>query len=195
MPNAGRSSLEIPREGLETPHGRLYPPQSMGRQIAVFVLAFFAGPALGWLIAELPADLSEAARTMLQIPFVLIYLAGYALWVARLHALAFELIGWSLFRALFTLLVHRRKPQSLADVMPTREKLLQLMVRAQQAAAAFATVSVPIGLVAGAAATLFDSRLGAAALFTLAAASCIGWGYLLAWLGRHGWLPFAEEGQ
>lgn len=183
--------IDIPSAGLDTPHGRLYRPRSTGEQIAVLFLAFVAGPVLGGLVAAIPGDLSEVARTVLQASNVLIFFAGYAIWVARLNALAFDLIGRSLLKALFVIVFRRRKPD-MPDVLPTREKLLELVVRAQRAGGSFGPVSIPIGLAAGALALFFDTALGAFARFALAAGSCIAWGHLLAWLGRHGWLPFPE---
>ena len=186
--------IEVPDAGLDTPHGRLYRPLSDGRQIGVFALAFFAGPAIGFAVGAVPGDLSDAAHTLVQAPFVLIFFVGYAVWVSRLSAIAFEGMGRSLLKAFLTLVILRRKPRSIDDVLPSRERLLQMAVSAQKAGASFAPVSWPIGVLFGAWAMLFDSEMGAAARFLLVATSSIGWGYLLARLGRRGWLPFMEEG-
>jgi len=193
MPEQERRTIDIPPEGLETPYGRLYCPLSRGRQTVVVLLSFCAGPAAGWLLAQVPGDLSDLAQAVICGAFVLVFGAGYALWTALTSLLAFDLIGRSLLKTLFLLIVRRRKPESIEEVLPTREKLLQALVRAQAAGASFLPVSIPIGLAAGVVAMFFESRTGAPARFALTAAGCIAWGFLLARLGRRGWLPFAEE--
>jgi hypothetical protein len=69
-----------------------------------------------------------------------------------------------------------------------------MAVRAQKAGASFGPASWPVGLLAGLIATMFDSATGTVALFLLVTLTCLAWGYLLARLGRRGWLPFMEEG-
>lgn len=185
---------EIPPHGLDTAYGRLYRPLADGWQVAVLVAAFAMGPVLGWAVGLVPGDLSEAARTGVQAPFVLIFFFGYATWIARLNAIAFDGIGRALLKTLFVLIVKRRKPSSMEDVLPSHETLLRMAVRAQQAGASFGPVSWPIGLLAGGCAMLFDSAMSATARFVLVAASSIAWGHALGRLGRRGFLPFMEEG-
>jgi hypothetical protein len=189
-----RKAVDIPRGGLDTPYGRLYEPLGQGVQFAVLAGAFFAGPALGWLLGQVPGDLSETAVTFVQVPFVVIFFIGYAVWVARLNAIVFDSMGRSLFKALFTMIVLRRKPASVEEVLPSREKLTEMMVRAQKAGGSFVPVSWIVGFGAGSAALLFDSTMSAPARFALVASGVIAWGYVLGWLGRRGWLPFMEEG-
>jgi hypothetical protein len=184
----------IPGSHLDTPYGRLYRPLGEWAQIGVLVGVFFAGPALGWLIGQLPGDLSETARTVLCVPYVAIFFVGYALWIARLNAIAFDTIGRSLLKALFVLVVRKQKPKSVQDVLPSKDKLLEMAVRAQKAGASFGPASWPIAIAAGLTATLFDSTAGPVTLFAPVVSSSIAWGYLLARLGRRGWLPFMEEG-
>jgi hypothetical protein len=178
---------------LDTPYGRLYRPLHQWAQIAVLFAAFCAGPAIGWLIGHVPGDLSETARTMIYVPFVLVFFAGYALWIARLNAIVFDVLGRSFLKAFLLMLIRRRKPESFQDLVPTREKLLQMAVRAQKAGASFAIPGWPIGLIAGLLSVFFQSGFGAVALFLLLSSSVIGWGYLLAILGRRGYLPFMES--
>jgi hypothetical protein len=189
-----RRPIEIPVGGLETPFGRLYRPLPGGWQIAVLIGAFFGGPALGWIVGRAPGDLSETARTVLHLPYMAVFFLGYSIWVARLNAIAFDCLGRSLLKTLFQLIVHRRRPRSLEEVMPSREKLLEMVVRAQRAGASFAPVGWLVGVAAGLTAALFESSMSSSGLFLMVTASCIGWSHLLARLGRRGWLPFAEEG-
>jgi hypothetical protein len=181
----------IPHD-LDTPYGRLYRPLNPWAQIAVLFVAFFGGPAIGWLIGHVPGDLSETARTLVYVPFVLVFFTGYALWVARLNAIAFDVLGRSFLKAFLLILLRRRKPESLHEIIPTREKLLQMAVRAQKAGGSFAVTGWPIGLFAGLLGLFLRSDFGAVPLFLLLAGSVIAWGYLLAVLGRRGFLPFME---
>ncbi len=187
-------NAEVSGPFLDTPYGRIYRPLGHWWQILVLAAVFFGGPAVGWLVGRIPGDLSETARTVLYVPYVLIFFLGYAAWVARLKAIAFDTIGRSLLKVLFLLIVRRQVPKSAEDVLPSKEKILEMAVRAQMAGASFGPASWPVALAAGLAATLFDSAAGSIQLFMLVAGSCLAWGYLLARLGRRGWLPFMEEG-
>jgi hypothetical protein len=191
--NARFTQGDIPPEGIDTPHGRLYRPLAIGWQVVVLFAAFVGGPAFAWLTGQIPGDLSTNAKNMLFVPMVAIFFFGYSLWVTRLNAIAFSGIGWGLLKALFNIIILKRKPDSVADLMPSREKLVEMVVKAQRAGASFAPVGWLVGLIAGLAAMLFDSSMSAPKLFVVVAGACISWGYLLAVLGRRGWLPFPED--
>lgn len=185
---------DIPKQGLDTPSGRLYRPLNQGLQILVAFIAFIGGPALGGLAGKIPGDLSESAQTFLYVPLVAVFFLGYALWVARLHTIAFDGLGKSLLKSLVLLILRRERPKSLEDVLPSKEKLLEMAVRAQKAGASFAVVGWPIGIVSGLVGAFFESAMGFAALFAVFALPSIAWGYLLGFLGRRGWLPVMDEG-
>ena len=197
MPNdpakAAFTPIEIPTHGLETPYGYLYRPLSNGKQIVLLIAAFLGGPAFGWVIGQVPGDLSQTAKDASFVPMMAIFFIGYGTWIARLKLIAFQGIGWNLCKVLFNLLVFHRKPKSIEDVIPPRDKLLEMLVRAQKAGASFAPAGWLVGLVSGLAATLFHSALHPLKMFVLVGGGCVIWGYLLAWLGRHGWLPFMES--
>ncbi|MCB1749083.1 MAG: hypothetical protein KDK06_18040 [Gammaproteobacteria bacterium] len=159
----------------------------------MLLLAFAGGPLCGSLVGRIPGDLSENARTFLCVPFVLVFFLGYALWIARLNAIAFDGLGRTLLKTLFLLVVRRRKPERIEEVMPSRETLLEMAVKAQRAGASFRPASYPIALIAGLAALAIDTAASATSMFLLVAGSCAAWGIALGWLGRHGWLPFMEE--
>ena len=188
MPESG-----IPGPYIDTPYGRLHKPLPHGRQLLVLVAAFCGGPAVGWVVGQVPGDLSEGARTLVYIPYVVIFMVGYATWVARLNAIAFDTIGRSLLKALFWLIVRRQKPPDAEDLLPSKEKLLEMAVHAQIAGASFFPASWPVAGLAGLISLLFDSATSAIALFLLTSTTCLAWGYLLGWMGRRGWLPFMEE--
>lgn len=185
--------MDVPAQGLETPHGYLYRPLSNGKQILVLIAAFLGGPAFGWGVAHIPGDLSQSAREGMCLPMVAIFFMGYSLWIARLNAIAFEGIGWGVLKALFNLLVFRRKPKSIHDVLPSQDKLLSMLVRAQKAGASFGPVGWLVGTITGLIAMLFDSEMNVWGMFLLVCGACVIWGYALAWMGRRGWLPFIEN--
>ncbi len=192
--NVNSQGNDIPPEGIDTPRGRLYRPLADGWQFVILIAAFCGGPALGWVVGRIPGDLSETAQTFLYFPYMIVLFLGNGLWLGRLNAIALDGIGRSILKTLFLLFTRRQAPKSIEDVLPSREKLLEMAVKAQKAAASFASVSWPVGFVAGVMAMLFDSAVSAVGLFAMTAISCIAWGYTLGFLGRRGWLPILEEG-
>jgi len=185
--------LDIPEGGLDTPHGRLYPPPSTGRQVLTLIVVFIGSPGLGWLVGLVPGDLSDAAGIMLAVPYVLIFFIGYAIWVARLGAIAFDTVGASIFKALWMMLIRQKKADALKDVIPSQDNLLEMAVRAQKAGGSFAWVGWPMGILAGLASLLVDTAMSSMMLGLITFTTCVLWGHLLGRLGRRGWLPFPEE--
>jgi len=183
---------DIPAEGLETPYGRLYPPQPQGKQILTLIAAFVASMGVGGLIAAIPGDLSSAARIAFHIPHILVFFFGYGLWVARINAVIFDTIGRSILRALWQMIVHRKQPDAREAILPSREKLLELLVKAQKGGALFSAVSWPVAVLAMFPGLLSESRMPDVQRVTLLAGSVLVWGYFLGFLGRRGWLPFPE---
>ena len=183
---------DIPADGLETPYGRLYRPQSYGIQIAALIAAFVASMSLGSWIAAIPGDLSTAAEVAFHIPYVLVFFFGYGLWVARVNAIVFDSIGRSLLKVLWQLIVHRKQPESKEAILPSREKLLDLLVRVQKGGASFRGVSWPIAALALPVGLVSQSSMRGMPLVALLAATILAWGFFLGYLGRRGWLPFPE---
>lgn len=177
---------------METGAGRLYKPQPWGIQACFFVAAFAGAVGAGWVVGAAMPDLPEGARNFLFVPFVLIFFLGYGLWLARLNALAFQFIGKGILKTLFMLIVLRRKPQKLEDVLPSREKLLEMLVRGQRAASSFLAAAFPVGIVAGVIALFFETAMSLLMREVFVAGGCIAWGWLLMYLGRRGYLPFPE---
>jgi hypothetical protein len=183
---------DIPADGLDTPSGRLYRPQSQGIQIVALIVAFAASMSLGSWVAAIPADLSTAAQVVFHIPYVLVFFFGYGLWVARMNAIVFDTIGRSVLKALWQLIVHRKQPDPRETVLPSREKLLEVLVKVQKGGASFRGVSWPIAALALPVGLLAESSMRGMPLVTLLAATILAWGYLLGFFGRRGWLPFPE---
>lgn len=184
---------EMPDGKLETPHGPLYRPLPHSKQLLVVVGAFLGSLGMGHIVGLVPGDLSEAASVGLHLAYLLVFFVGYATWVAKLSAIAFDGIGRSVFRVLWDLIVHRRKPRSAEEILPTREKLLEMAVRAQRAGGSFWRASWSIAVLFALIAMSFDSRMSGTSLALLVLVTVLGWGFLLGRLGSRGWLPFPEE--
>ncbi|HEU4341846.1 MAG TPA: hypothetical protein VFU31_09780 [Candidatus Binatia bacterium] len=191
---AGTSAYrDIPSDGLETPYGRLYRPQSQGKQILVLIVAFIASMSLGGWVAAIPGGLSTAAQVAFHIPFVLVFCVGYGVWVARINAIVFNGIGHAFLKAFWQLIVHGKQPDSIKDVLPSKDKLLEMLVKGQKAGASFRGVSWPIAALGALFALLCESSMPHVQLVALIVVSVIAWGYFLGFLGRRGWLPFPES--
>jgi hypothetical protein len=89
---------------------------------------------------------------------------------------------------LFDVLIRRKKPERMQDVLPGVEKLEIMAVRAQRAGSSFLLAAIPTATVFGVAAAL-RTALYQSVLLTSA---CMAWGYSLSWLARHGYLPIPE---
>jgi hypothetical protein len=181
-----------PFENGDTPFGRIYEPQRGIVQFATFCLAFVGGPAAGSILGSLLGVTSETGQVALCIPFVAIFFLGYALWIGRLNVLAFDLIGRGLFKALFCLIVLRRKPKDVSDIMPSRDKILETAVKAQKAGWSFFPASIPVAALSMLIAILVDADANAIERMVGVGGACASWGYALGWLGRHGYMPILE---
>ncbi len=177
----------------DTPYGILYRPRSAWIQIPILLATLAACIPLGRGVGLSLGGLSDNAQVFLYVPFLLVLFGGYSLWMARLQAMAFDLVGRGLFKALFILIVRRRKPENLEELIPTPEKLERMAVRAQQASSAFWIVAIPIGILASIAALLIRSDAGPVMRAFSVGSGCIVWGILLAFLARRGYLPILED--
>ena len=175
----------------ETSHGTLYEPKSFGFQVALLVGSFLGGPVLGWLLGLALQESTSAARLFLYVPPTLIFFLGYALWSARLAAIAFNMIGKSILRALLRILIKRELPRNTDGLLPDKEKLIHLVVRAQKAGWSFLLVSIPIAAGSGILGLFFGLDITGAIGVV---AACLLWGYCLGALGRRGYLPLPESG-
>ena len=179
----------------QTPFGLLYPPATQGRQLLIFVGMFGLSVLLGFVPRLAFGEISEKARTFLHVPFVLLFAFGYAGWAARLQALGMEFLGRGIFKALVQLILFRRKPRSLVEILPDKDKLMQMAVRGQKAASSFLIASLPIALLAAFATIFIETRLGWFLRFTVVGVPVVLWGWWLMRLGRRGHLPFPESAE
>jgi len=182
------------RNERDTPSGTLYKPKTLGVQILFLFAAFAGGPFAGWLMAESLGDLSHNAQGLLYGTPMAIFILGYALWSARLTVIALDVLGRGILRAFFELLVRRKRPKRLEEVLPTMEKLEEMAVRAQKAASSFLIVAIPVAAVSGFAITWVDSDRSALTRVAVVAAGCLVWGQVLSWLARRGYLPVLSGG-
>ena len=178
-----------------TPYGLLYPPAKQGLQLLILFGALGGSLLLGFIPRLAFGEISANARTFLHAPFVLVFAFGYAGWAARLHALGMEFLGRSLFKALVQLLIFRRKPRSLAEVLPDKDKLAQMAVRGQKAASAFLFASILLALFTAMATIFIKTELGWFVRFLMVVVPVVLWGWWLTRLGRRGYLPFPESSE
>ena len=183
---------DIPDAGLETAYGRLYRPQSQGTQIIALIVAFVASMSLGSWVATIAGDLSTAAHVVFHIPYALVFFFGYGLWVTRVNAIVFDTIGRSVLKALWQMIVQRKQPDARETILPSREKIIELLVRVQKGGASFRGVSWPIAALALPVGLLSESSMRGMQLVALLAATILAWGFFLGFPGRRGWLPFPE---
>lgn len=177
---------------VETRFGVLYRPKSFVVQLPFLIGAFLGGPAAGWILGMILGGVSENGQIFLYASTTLIFFFGYALWAARLAALAFEAFGKHILRALFQLIVKRKRPESVEALIPSRDKLEELVVRAQKAAWSFFVVSIPLGLVGGILARLLETQSEKWLQSIVVSTGCVLWGSVLSLLGRRGCLPLPE---
>jgi MFS family permease len=193
-PHKGKGSImtEAPFENGVTPYGKLYAPKQGLVQFVTTFLAFVGGPLVGMLVGAFLGHVSEGAQIVLYLPFVAIFFLGYGLWVSRLNLLGFNLIGRGLLKAVFTLLVLRRKPKSIDEVLPSPEKFVEAAVKAQKAGWSFFVMSFPVACVAMVAGLIMDADMGGLERAAVIGVACLVWGYTLGWLARRAYLPFMD---
>jgi hypothetical protein len=191
--NKLKNKIDIPPQGIETPKGYLYNPPELSRQIIALVAFVFIAVFLGWVLSSLPGDLSDFARSVFYIPFILVFFFGYSAWLGWLNVIVFDTIKWSMIKTLFAFFINRKKPESAQELLPSNEKIIELMVRAQKATKTFFIVSWPIGIIDGIAVTFLKTSANTPLLSVAVTASTIFYGYTISYFGRRGYLPFPEE--
>jgi len=187
------SKINIPPEGIETPLGYLFNPPGLGKQIISLVLSFFVAIFLGWVVGSIPGDLSDFARGIIIFSYLFVFILGYAAWIVWLNIIVFGSIKLPILKIIFGFLVRKEKPKSVYDLLPAREKVIEIMVRAQKATRIFFLLSWPIGIVGGIAVMFLKTSASTLLLSITVAVSAVAYGYALSYFGRRGYLPFPEE--
>lgn len=185
--------LNISTEGVETPWGYLYPPPKQIKQILFLVAAFFAAILQGWVVSNIPGDLSDFAKGVIYFIYLLVFFLGYAAWSSWLGVIVFKRFKLSLIKTLFGIFLRREKPESLEKLLPTKDQAIEFMVRAQKAAKIFFIISWPIGIAGGIASLFINTSINKVYLFVIIIISTVMFGYSINYFGRRGYLPFPEE--
>jgi len=178
----------VQEQALRPLHAPRTPAQAALATVGMAVL----GPAAGSALAALLLRDSVWAEALGFFALPLVFGFGYKIWMARLAAVAWDHLfsGW--VRALWQLLVRRRRPEA-RDVLPTRETLAAMLQAALRATSVFARVGLYFGGLSGVLAALAArpgmSAAAGAAFFAASAA----YGTALARMGRNGWLLFPES--
>lgn len=188
-----RNNLEIPLEGIDTPDGYLYYPPKKGIQILFLIASFFSAILLGFIISSIPGDLSDLAAGFIYFIYILVFILGYSIWVSIVGALVFNSFKLPFIKVLYRFFVHKEKPGSIHDFLPTREKAAEIMVRAQKATKTFFVLSWLIGIAGGFLAMFFNTAMSSYGLFFAVLLGAVLYGYGLFYFGRRGYLPFPEE--
>jgi len=183
----------IPPEGVAAPKGHLYNPPTQGKQVLFLITAFFTAIFLGFLVSSIPGDLSTFATGVICFVFLLVFFLGYGLWVGLVSALLFSSVKWPLIKIIAKFFFRKEKPASLNELLPEREKLIELMVRAQKYSRTFFILSWPIGIAGGFATLFMKTTMNSALLFMLVFISSVIYGHTLSYFGRRGYLPLPEE--
>lgn len=183
----------IPPEGLATPKGHLYYPPTQGKQVLFVIAAFFTAIFLGFIVSSIPGDLSNFATGVICFVFLLVFFLGYGLWVGLVSALLFSSVKWPLFKIIGRVLIRKEKPASLNELLPEREKLIEMMVKAQKYSRIFFILSWPIGFAGGLATMFMKSSSSSVLLFIIVMIFAVLYGYALSYFGRRGYLPLPEE--
>lgn len=190
---AERTYNNIPPEGIATPNGYFYYPPTQGIQILFLIAAFFSAIFLGWLITNIAAIKSEFASGVLYFVFILIFFLGYGLWVGLASALAFSRIKWPLIKIIAKFFLRKEKPSSINDILPEREKLIEIMVRIQKYSRTFLFAGWTFGILGGLVSLFMTSSIHSILLFCLVLISLVIYGHLLFYFGRRGYFPLPEE--
>ncbi len=177
----------------ETPHGVIYRPQKWPMLAISFIVAFVSGPSFGYLLSLLFGMNSDFGIIVCSGGFVLVFIFGYGLWASRLKALAFEGIGKGLMKFFWNLIIRRKIPKDLSDVLPDEDQLTRMAVRAQKAASSFAVVAIPVAIISSLLAAIVTADLNPFIRMAVLFCACLTYGVALSLLGRRGYLPFPEE--
>ena len=190
---SNKDYLNISAEGAETPYGHLYPLPKLSTQILFVVASFLTAILLGLIISIIPGDLSDLAKGVIYFVYLLVFILGYSSWVGMLSMLAFSSIKLPMMKMIFRYFVHKEKPTSVEEILPSREKMAELLVRAQKSAIIFFILSWPIGIVGGIVSLFMNTSINSAIFFVIILITAVTFGYVLFYFGRRGYFPFPEE--
>lgn len=183
----------IPAEGIDTPSGHLYSPPKQGTQVLSVLAAFFTAIALGWVISSIPGDVSEFGSGVIYFIYLMVFIFGYSAWISWMNVIVFDSIKWPILKTIFRLLIQKEKPKSVQDFLPPKEKLIEILVRAQKAAKIFYRLSWLIGVFGGIVSMFLSNSTSSILMFVLISSTSVCYGYALFYFGRRGYFPFPSE--
>lgn len=142
------------------------------------------------MISSIPGDLSDLASGVIYFVYLMVFILGYSGWVS---ALLFNTIKLPLIKIIYGLIFRRKKPDSIEELLPTRDKAVELMVRAQKTAKVYFILSWPKGIPGGFFTMYMDTSTSASFLFITVLSIAVLFGYVLYCFGRRGYFPFPDE--
>jgi len=157
------------------------------------IVVFFSAILLGFIVSSIPGDLSNLATGVICFVYLLVFFLGYGLWIGLVSALLFSSVKWPLFKLFAKVFIRKEKPDSLSELLPEREKLIELMVKAQKYSRTFFILSWPIGFAGGLATMFMKTSSSSVFLFIVVTVLAVLYGYALSYFGRRGYLPLPEE--
>jgi len=187
-----RSFTKIPPEGINTPDGYLYYPPKQWTQILFLLASFSSAIFLGFIISSIPGDLSKLAEAFIYFIYIFLFFLGYSSWVSLTGTLIFKIFKLPFIKVLYRFIVHREKPDSINDFLPTREKAIEILLRTQKNTKTYYILSWPVGIAGGFLTMFISTSMDSVLLFTLILISTISYGYVLFYFGRKGYFPFPE---
>ena len=191
--NKLKDKIEIPPQGLETPAGYLYNPPEPGKQVISLITFLFIAVFMGWLQSSIPGDISGFTAAVFYIPYILVFFFGYSAWLGWLNVIIFDSFKWPMIKTLFAFFVKKKKLESVRDILPSNEKMIEMMFRAQKAAKIFFILSFPISIAGGIAVMFIKTSSSTLLLSISVTVSTVFYGYVISYFGRRGYLPFPEE--
>jgi len=186
------AKINIPDGGINTEKGIVYPMPALGKQILVLVASFFAAILLGFIISNIPGDLSELATGVLYFVFIIIFMLGYSIWIGWMKLKILNAFKKTILKGVKNILT-KNEAGFKNDLSFPEEKLLEILLASQKSTKIFAVLGWVFGLLGGIISLSFDTSINKTILFVLVIIFAAGFGHLLYYFGRRGYFPFPEE--
>lgn len=183
------------RVGKETSLEELLQERSTGTYAMVILGVLACPPAAGWLVAQILGDLSKSFQVTVFASLFSILVLGWGLWLARLSAVAFGVIGNILLRFVSGAVTGQKKSSHPEGAASRAEKDARMAVRLQRTSSSFFIMSIPIAAIAGFIAMFSDSAASVWLRVGVIFGLCLAWGSFLTYLAKHGYLPLPSDQQ
>jgi MFS family permease len=190
--NMINKKLTHPAGGMKTENGIVYPMPTLGKQILVLVVSFFAAILLGFIISSIPGDLSDLATGVLYFVFIIIFILGYSIWISWMKLKILNAFKKTILKGVKNILT-KNEAGFKNDLSFPEEKVLELLLVSQKSTKVFAIIGWVLGVLGGIISFSFDTSINKPILFVLVIIFASGFGHLLYYFGRRGYFPFPEE--